>query len=162
MIEFIALTLLTARIHGIDYDVATRLVYAESRYDPRARNGSAVGLGQINLAAWPMDTWVRHTIAAYDPYSNLYQSMAILAWLMERYAYYGPGAAVAAYAMGHGAMDSLLGEWGDEWKEHLEPHILDYVSFVAYGEPSKRWGSWRWIDEVELLSIPKKETENAH
>ena len=54
----LGMTVGVAHYYDLDPDLFTRLVYAESRYDQQAVNGTSVGLCQINLGAWPLEDWV--------------------------------------------------------------------------------------------------------
>ena len=152
--NLIMLTMGVAGYHGLDPDLFTRLVYAESRYDPQAVNGQSVGLCQVNLGAWPLEDWVITTINPYDPYANLMQGGYILSLMMERYTWQGN--AVAAYMMGQGRVDRMIDTYGWDWQRELDDAKADYVGFVAHDDYDTRFGSWSWRDAMPAPEVRRR------
>ena len=152
--NLIMLTMGVAGYHGLDADMFTRLVYAESKFDPQAVNGQSVGLCQINLGAWPLEDWVVETDDPYEPYANLMQGAYILAWLMERYA--TAARAVAAYTLGHGRVDELVSEYASLWTLELDDEVRDYVLFVVFDSKATRFGAWSWRDAIPAPEVRRR------
>ena len=161
--EFITLAVAVAGFYGIDPALFTRLIYAESRFDPAAVSPSGcVGLGQINLDAWPLAEWRWPIDDATDPLANLMQAGHIMRWLLEGYGHLpepefwqrDPYDAVAAYTLGHGTADKLietafLANPQHDWLDDLDEPVRDYVEYVATGKPSARWGDWSYEEALE-------------
>jgi len=160
--QLITLAVAVAGFYGIDPALFTRLIYAESRFDPAAVSPSGcVGLGQINLDAWPLAEWKVQNGDATDPLANLMQAGHIMRWLLEGYGHcdeaalwYGkpPLDAVAAYTLGHGATDNLVIAAAKDrrnWLDDLDEPVRDYVEYVAAGKNSARWGDWNYEEALE-------------
>ena len=150
----LGMTVGVARYHGLDPDMFTRLVYAESRYDQQAVNGQSVGLCQVNLGAWPLEEWVVETDDPYEPYANLMMGGYILSLMLEREV--DRLQAVAAYTLGHGQVGELLSEYGWGWFRELDEPVRDYVFFVANGDPSPRFGAWSWRDVIPAPEVRRR------
>ena len=160
--NLIMLTMGVAGYHGLDADLFTRLVYAESKFDQQAVNGQSVGLCQINLEAWPLADWVVKTDDPYEPYANLMMGGYILSLMMERYKepefsdLYDPYRAVAAYTMGHGRVDELVDTFDHWWWDELDPEIREYGEFIVEGNLATRFGAWSWRDAIPAPEVRRR------
>ena len=148
MINLILMAVGIANYYDLAPDMFTRLVYAESRFDPAAVSSSGcVGLCQINLKAWPLDEWVIKTDDPFDPYANLMQGGHILAWGLKS-NYDDRCMAVSAYTLGQGRVNELQAYNPLTWWRDMDEPIQDYMNYVARGQESPRWGTWSWRDAV--------------
>lgn len=151
--ELIMMTVAVAALYDLDADVFTRLVYAESAYNPRAYNEASecVGMCQINLKAWPLEDWVVPTDDPYDSWANLNQGAYVLAAMKERF--WGRDKSVAAYTLGEGAINRLVKDHGRLWFAAMPAVRQEYVKFVAKNARGTRWGDWRWNEAlIEAMS----------
>jgi len=151
--NLIMLTMGVAGYHGLDPDMFTRLVYAESRYDQQAVNGQSVGLCQINLGAWPLEDWVVKTDDPYEPYANLMMGGYILSLMLEREV--DRLQAVAAYTLGHGRLEELVSVYRKDWLGVLDLPTFDYVGFIVFNQQGTRFGAWSWREEVDQRIVKR-------
>lgn len=129
----IALAVVVASRWGQNPDLFCRLIEAESNWEPSAVSETGcVGLGQISQKAW---SW--YPSDPFDPMANLSMSASILAWNMAYRADQEPdeqrAQAVASYVIGHGAVNKLIAEYGDDWRDVLSEPVRRYVEKVANG-----------------------------
>lgn len=74
--------------YGFDEELIYQIIYIESRFDPRARNGACVGLMQVNTKyskayltlndGLPFETQINENSDIYDPYVNIVVGIRIL------------------------------------------------------------------------------------
>ena len=147
----LGMTVGVAHYYDLDPDLFTRLVYAESRYDPQAVNGQSVGLCQINLGAWPLEDWVVKTDDPYEPYANLMMGGHILSLMLEREV--DRLQAVAAYTLGHGRLEELVSVYRKDWLGVLDLPTFDYVGFIVFNHQGTRFGAWSWRDAIPAPEV---------
>ena len=124
-----------AGLHGVNADLATDLIWQESRFDPLARS-SAGALGLMQLM--PKTAESLGVSDPLDPEQNLDGGMRFLSWCLREF----PGnaeAGVAAYNAGVTGVRTWIKQHPGNWRLALVTHRGDW--------PAK-WGGAAKADQV--------------
>ena len=148
------LTWQTAQWWGLDPDLVCSVINGESDFIYTALNAESgcMGLGQINPDAWLKDKGL-NPFLLYNPLFNLKWTCHILNWLTNREEYAGDEKKIiAAYTLGHGAVDRLVKEHGDKWFGMVPYNRARYIEQVI----ERNWDKAKGFEEWRLSTrIPR-------
>lgn len=102
--------------YGVEPEIVQSMVYYESRYDPKAKNGQYVGLMQISKTGFKARAKALGVTDFYDPYSNILLGTDFLAELINTY----------------GDVDLALMLYSMNWKDAFAMHKKGKVNNYAY------------------------------